>query len=133
MTNAPWLDEPTALDGIHNWVPYALRRKGRDDVWLGYVWVPHGHPWHSKDTSDLLDINVHGGITFSRERLFFKHFLFELNGSSGLKDGWWVGFDCGHPGDFIPSQQEMFSDGTYRTMGYAAAEVKRLCTQAANA
>lgn len=54
-----------------------------DGHWCGYVYPPHGHPWHGADrTSDVFDdIEVMGGV-----------------GSSGWSHGpggrkWRVGFD----------------------------------------
>lgn len=51
----------------------------------GYVQIPEGHPWYGKHYNDL-NIAVHGGITFS--------------GSRVNENGWWLGFDCAHSGDF---------------------------------
>jgi hypothetical protein len=53
----------------------------------GYVRVPEGHPWYGKSYSDI-DVDVHGGLTFS-------------DFSETLGDGFWVGFDCAHAGDFF--------------------------------
>jgi len=52
----------------------------------GYVQIPAGHPWHGEHYDNLNNIAVHGGVTFSGPRM--------------NEDGWWIGFDCAHSGDF---------------------------------
>jgi len=49
----------------------------------GYVQVPKGHPAYGKWYDDV-DVDVHGGLTFAQR----------------TKDGHWLGFDCGHFGDW---------------------------------
>jgi hypothetical protein len=53
----------------------------------GYVRVPPGHPAHGKE--DELNVDVHGGLTFSR--------IEPCAHEDGT--GWWLGFDCAHSGD----------------------------------
>ena len=64
----------------------------------GYVILPVGHPSHGKGYDDI-DVEVHGGLTFSES-------------AEGLKwpeilpddaDGWVVGFDTAHYGDTFAS------------------------------
>lgn len=54
--------------------------------------------------------DVHGGLTFSGDP--------EGNGD------WWLGFDCGHAGDFIPSAP--FIDGVYKEVSYVENQCKKL-------
>lgn len=54
----------------------------------GYVRLPDNHPWIDIDIIDV-NTNVYGGITFSDEN----------------EDGYWVGFDCAHSMDIVPSMQ----------------------------
>ena len=60
----------------------------------GYVGLPKGHPLCRVNYSDekLSNISVHGGLTFSEEK---------LKGAEGAEwwFGWWFGFDCAHWGD----------------------------------
>jgi hypothetical protein len=49
----------------------------------GYVCIPQQHPYFKNDISDM-DVRCHGGITFK------KPFM-------------WIGFDCAHSGDYVPS------------------------------
>lgn len=58
-----------------------------------YVQVPEGHPLHGKHY-DKIDISCHGGVTFAGN--FCRHpsrFLIE-------RDGYWIGWDYAHAGDF---------------------------------
>lgn len=58
-----------------------------------YVQVPDGHPFHGKHYSKL-DVTCHGGLTFSGS--FYRHpsrFLIE-------RDGYWIGWDYAHGGDY---------------------------------
>lgn len=52
----------------------------------GYVKIPDDHPWNGLDEEDI-PCNVHGGITYAQNR----------------NDGFWIGFDCGHTLDIVPS------------------------------
>lgn len=79
-------------------------------------------------------IAVHGGLTFSRE----------MKGEDGWKDGWWIGFDCGHAGDArdhsIMSEDHLvfesrfpeLNEGTVWTEEMVAAECEKLARQVAN-
>lgn len=66
----------------------------------GYVEVPDEHPWHGKGYDDL--VSVHGGLTYAGN----------LRG-----DGWWIGFDCAHFGDFVPALRETSSDRRWTVDG----------------
>jgi hypothetical protein len=59
----------------------------------GYVEVPKDHPWYNMELGDdeSMVIEVHGGITFCRE-------------TEGQK---WIGFDCAHIGDCVPSMRTL--------------------------
>lgn len=52
----------------------------------GYVRVPPTHPMHGKSSDDV-DVNVHGGLTFAKEEPCTEH-------EDG--QGYWFGFDCAH-------------------------------------
>ena len=54
-----------------------------------YIGVPNGHPFYGKDCSDL-DIDCHGGLTFSAE----AH-------GKWPEGYWWFGWDYGHYGDAV--------------------------------
>jgi hypothetical protein len=52
----------------------------------GYVRVPPSHPAFQQKY-DEIDVNVHGGLTFSELEPCIEH-------PDG--QGWWLGFDCAH-------------------------------------
>jgi hypothetical protein len=58
----------------------------------GYIKVPPSHPWYSKEY-DTIDCVVHGGLTYGEME----------------PDGWWIGFDCAHSMDEIPSLRFIYS------------------------
>lgn len=54
----------------------------------GYVKVPEGNRFFKKEYTELNEIEIHGGLTYSSYEL------------PGVKDsGWYIGFDCSHSGD----------------------------------
>ena len=103
----------------------------------GYIKLLPGHPWHGASYLDLADsAKAHRGLTFS-----------DADEAGG--DGWWIGFDCAHPGDAfgwalaVESQRQVFeavpssfnfdSKGIVRTTEYVKDELKKLGKQAAEA
>jgi hypothetical protein len=87
----------------------------------GYICIPKGHPWFSKDYDDI-DAFVHGGLTFARY---------------DDEDSYWIGFDCAHyndaPDPLLPATYRLHSDGVVRTQEYVEAGCRSLCEQAATA
>ena len=58
----------------------------------GYVAVPKEHPCFEKEY-DNIDVEVHGGLTFSAS---------SLNGQPKETEGMWIiGFDCAHSRDSL--------------------------------
>lgn len=55
----------------------------------GYIRIPTDHPYYQKRYEDM-DIDCHWGLTFGE-----------------CSDGHWVGFDCAHSGDYIPSIEKL--------------------------
>lgn len=60
----------------------------------GYVIIPKGHELHGKHY-DYIDVEVHGGLTFSELASELK--WDEIDESD--KEGWVVGFDTAHFND----------------------------------
>lgn len=56
-----------------------------------YVNVPKKSKYYGKFYLDIDDIVVHGGLTYSDDRLCIKEGVFE---------GWFIGWDYNHWGDF---------------------------------
>lgn len=66
----------------------------------GYVALPPDHVANSIKEEYPSDYDVHGGITFFDENHFSESFF----GDDACKDKW-LGFDCGHAGDFNDLEQ----------------------------
>ncbi len=56
----------------------------------GYVRIPKDHPCCGKDYADI-DIDSHYGLTFGDQ----------------LDDGYWIGYDCAHSGDYVPTMEHL--------------------------
>jgi hypothetical protein len=141
---AQWVDEATGLDCliVRNWM----------GTLCGYVGLPPGHRLHGVDYDavyKVADVEVHGGLTFADSC------------QEGAEDGpgvchvpepgrpaevWWLGFDCGHVFDLVPSMREVYAqagidrtrvdpewEDVYRDFGYVQAEVASLARQLAAA
>lgn len=82
-TIAKRFEKPTGIYRDHE---YLIWLNPNMFAYCGYIKIPNTHPWINEEKRD--DIFVHGGITFF-EKL--------NNGDT------WIGFDCLHFGDFIPT------------------------------
>lgn len=116
--NLGWVDEETGL--------YCkIKRNMKLGNLCGYVTVPNLNGICDDDYCDHLDIQVHGGITFSMK-----------------KDGGHVfGFDCAHSGDLLPVVKMNYimleriwgkdfrSNDTYKNIEYVKHECKELAKQ----
>lgn len=100
----------------------------------GYVSVPEIHPAFGKEgwarpfeekyddvQMRVFGLDVHGGITYSKEGL--------PSGIRTFEKVWTFGFDCAHSGDIRPEWPE--DGGTYRHLEYVKAEVESLARQLA--
>ncbi len=120
----PWEQEPDSLAAESCGFTIRLRRNTKLGTWCGYIIIPEGHPWHGCSYGDLVDVSVHGGVTYSGNEVFHEE--------------WAVGFDCGHAFDMIPllvsekyGGKPLESEtGTYRDMPYALDEARHLAEQA---
>lgn len=82
-----WVDQRYTLDGVQ-----CLVMTRGDGLINGYVGIDHEHPWYEKEHTDI-DVDVHGGLTFSG----VKH---QALGDTGMLNPlWWLGFDTAHAGD----------------------------------
>lgn len=57
-----------------------------------YVKIPKTHKFYKKDYDDI-DIDVHGGLTYSRDFLWVSE-------NQKVK-GWFIGWDYAHYGDYL--------------------------------
>jgi hypothetical protein len=90
-----WTDDKTGLP--------CLAVRGHLGALCGYVGVPKGHPLYGlkRDAALGLDLQAHGGINYAK-------------GCSGVichskpsDPRWWLGFDCGHTNDLVPSFERL--------------------------
>jgi hypothetical protein len=116
----PWLTEPNKLE----WVDTAtglsclIMRNAYMLNLCGYVKVPGISA--SNDSEGFEGLDVHGGVTFQGS-------LIDTGAGNKLKEGYWVGFDCAHSMDLVPSMLR-FGEcyGTYRTIDYVKLECEKL-------
>lgn len=96
--NNEWETEPDRKEGVYKGVKWLILRMPETKHLCGYVQVP-------KEFCDIpyndLNIQCHGGLTFSG-----KHYSAE---------GYWIGFDCVHSGDFYPGNSYRLSHHNYET------------------
>lgn len=120
-----WLDEPDWGEFKHASLKCLILRHSELGHLCGYVGLPKGHPCYGKDYNhipydDLSPLEVHGGLTFSREG----------NGDKWSEGYWWVGFDCAHAFDIVPYMPfPVPVSGTYRNFQYVKCEIKGLADQ----
>ena len=83
------LEKPIILDkGNIDGFSYLILNFGTHPT--AYVSIPIRHPFYKKDCDDI-DIDCHGGLTFSKDCLEI-----DLN-----KKVWWIGWDYAHTGDYL--------------------------------
>jgi hypothetical protein len=120
MEAGPWDSEPDALAFEAHGFPCAVIRHPRLRHLSGYVGVPKGHPWFERDDYNI-DAECHGGLTFSGSR-------------NDERAPWWLGFDCAHYGDVVPSMAyDAGPDERYRSIAYVERETRALAEQASKA
>jgi hypothetical protein len=125
VPRGPWDLEPSRVEWRAHGFPCLIRRIDLGSL-CGYVAVPEGHPWHGEN-HDLLSVEVHGGLTFSG---FAEDWRLRL---SCVADPWWLGFDCAHAFDRIPSLDLPSIGFVYRDVHYVARQVVGLALQAREA
>jgi hypothetical protein len=94
-----------------------IQRAGELLHLCGYVYIPEGHPLFGKGY-DEIDIDVHGGLTFSER----------------VGKYWLIGFDCAHMGDIVPYmyfKNLMINQGEYRDWDYVDNELKSMAWEVA--
>jgi hypothetical protein len=142
MGNGAWISEPDNFEFYYEGFKCRIKRmianenSGRffGGHLCGYVMIPKDHPLFNKDYSDIDDIDVHGGLTY---------------GELENEDEYWIGFDCAHSNDIVPSMMEFrkifeveFQEkykrtptifkGEYRTWDWVMEQTKSLADQVIN-
>jgi hypothetical protein len=123
-----WVDAATGLDCL------AVRAPGGH--WCGYVGVPPEHPWHGLDydADALLDVDVHGGLTYAaacQEDASEQDAICHVPLNGRPDSVWWFGFDCAHLGDLSPkyARDAPIRDEVYRRLDYVKCETADLARQ----
>lgn len=92
-----------------------------------YIRIPKDHKFFGKEIEQI-DINVHGGITYSEEGLCIE------NGKEA--EGWFIGRDYGHYGDYLGFEERYprvyRSGGKKWTTKEIYKEVRAVCYQIQN-
>jgi hypothetical protein len=95
-----WVEEPDEIEFTYRQLNCRIRRAAAKEPHTnelhifgghlcGYVCIPINHPYHHKKYEDM-DIICHYGLTFGQ-----------------VEVAHWIGFDCGHSSDLIPSMQHL--------------------------
>ena len=63
-----------------------------------YIGLSKSHPYYKKHY-DYININCHGGLTFSSETIT-RELSFINETKKASKDIWWIGWDYTHSGDY---------------------------------
>jgi hypothetical protein len=104
-----WVEEPDLVKFSHNgyecMVYRVIQREPLCQIeayfgghFCGYVRIPVDHPYYLKEYEDM-GISCHFGISFGE-----------------VCEPHWIGFDCGHSGDLIPSMEKMKKERGYQDM-----------------
>ena len=127
LPHGPWSHEPDRLTWQAFGTQCAIMR-GPFGAWLGYARLPDQHPWIDKKPSELMHVQVHGGVSYSNSNV--RH--------------WWIGFDCSHAYDLMPIMHTAvfrnsfpnmsrlmgdFNRFHYWTFADAKAETERMASQ----
>lgn len=114
------MDEPpvaeTIATGSHNGYDFKI-------LWYryhpnAYIRIPESHPHYGKDYTEIDDKGiVHCGFTFSGKNLNKKY---------GLPDGWYLGWDYGHIGDYADYHVGCKLDGRRWTVSEITAECRQI-------
>ena len=114
--SGPWNNEPNYLRGKYKEYNWVIKRT-HIGILCGYVLLPKGHKYYGEIEYNI-PIEVHGGLTFAGEKGKY----------------YWIGFDCAHSGDYIPSFQSPLiqliqSNTTYKNINFVKKEIKNMIDQ----
>lgn len=124
----PWDDEPDRIEwrDESTGLPCLIVR-GPSGALCGYVGVSSAHPYHGKNYNDVDDIEVHGGLTYSKS---CNGRICHIPQPGEEESVWWFGFDCAHSFDVCPGfASGFFREGSYRTVKYVRGHVTALARQ----
>ena len=114
MTEPPVAE--TFATGTHNGYDFII-------LWYrdhpnAYIRIPEGHPYYGKGYDEIDDkFIVHGGFTFSDKNISKKH---------NLPDGWYLGWDYAHDGDFCRIPDGYAIEGQRWTISEITADCEKI-------
>jgi hypothetical protein len=132
-----WSKEPDKIQYEDEATGYPCLVKRNDmGALCGYVGLPKGHPFYGKDYDSLPDLDVHGGVTYTDKCAEGgeDNTICHVPDEGEPDNVWWVGFDCAHFSDSIPSiddklPPELNKFKTYKTVEYVKEENATLAKQ----
>lgn len=80
------IEKKVLHEGTHDGYDFLILSLGSHPT--AYVKVPKEHKYFEKDYEDI-DIDTHGGLTYSNFGVIHR------------EDGWWIGWDYAHAGDYL--------------------------------
>lgn len=135
----PWENEPDRLLWKSQGFDCLINRNPLGS-WCGYVGLPKGHLLYGAHYNELYDrnlqIEVHGGLTYSE---YCQGDICHPHSDEDEGPTFWLGFDCAHAGDLVPSLQDSslpkglrsMQGIIYRDIEYVRGEVENLARQLA--
>lgn len=104
-----WIEEPDEVKFTYKNYKCLIRRIAVPEPYAtdlcmfgghlcGYVEIPISHYCFNKNYNEI-NIDVHGGLTYS-----------EMN----EKNEYWIGFDCAHSEDYMPSSEKLKRENPYQ-------------------
>lgn len=103
--------------GTYNGFNYAIVSYGTHPCC--YVFLPKGHKYYGKNYDDI-DIDCHGGLTFSSDDLMFNPVS---------NDNWVIGWDYAHFKDYTSLLGVVYPDAKKWTTEEMLEEVKKVIGQ----
>lgn len=131
----PWDSEPDRVEWRDplTGLPCLIVR-GDHGALCGYVAIPPGHPFRGEQSSEIDNLQAHGGITYT-DKCQPDGPICHVPLPGESDDVLWVGFDCIHLGDISPGHYQYAGGerrpGEYRTVEYVRAWCKTLAAQIA--
>ena len=124
-----WIDQETGFR-------CCIRRHPRYGTLNGYIGLPPGHPGYGQDPNKAgnefwWDYSVHGGLSFGgyMNNPEYPKTKGTWSGSKFPEENnlWWIGFDCHHAGDAVPSSVDhIVGFNEYRDIGFVRIQIEGL-------
>lgn len=111
-----WLKEPNRKEFTYKGYHCFIQRHMHLGHLCGYVDLPKLSQFYGVDYYKIVNIDVHGDLTYS-------------NWSDDKKTAWRIGFDCAHLDDFSPYGMFDQSGTVYRNITFVENEIKRIVGQ----